>query len=214
MSKTGDWLTGIFGFFFDPSLGVNVLLLAVILTIVSLFIWEFYKSTSKRNLITLDLRKYNTSEHPLFSKLLASFFYLLEYLIVMPILIAFWFTALSVVLLLIAEDRPVSEILLIAAAMITAIRILAYFKGEISKDLAKLFPFIALSFFLLSPGELNFIDVTSRFQEIPDLLGHILSFVFVIFMVEIVLRIFYAFYEFWRSEEEVNREKERKVAEE
>ena len=61
----------------DGSLAVQVLIFSIVLAVVSLFIWEFYKSTSKRNLIKLNLSKYNVSEHPLTSKFLATLLYLL-----------------------------------------------------------------------------------------------------------------------------------------
>src|SRR3989344_2438759 len=141
MAEGSNYFSNIFG---DGSLILNVLFLAVVLAVISLFIWEFYKSTSKRNLIRLDLKKYNYSEHPFVSKILAIALYLIEYIIIIPFLIILWFTGLSIVLLLIAE-RPINEILFISAALIGAIRILAYYKVEMSKDLAKLFPLITLS---------------------------------------------------------------------
>jgi len=113
-----------------------------------------------------------------------------------------WYAGLSVVLLLVASDRSVNEVLLLAGVVIGAIRILAYFKSEIAKDLAKLFPFIALSLFILTPGSFAFGDLTGRINEIPLLLNNIFSFIFVILGIEIILRIFYTMYEFWKSEEE------------
>jgi len=186
--------------FFDSSLAANVLLLSAALAIGSLFIWKFYKSTSRRNLIKLNLYKYNTSEHPLANKLFAMLFYLIEYIVIMPLLIILWFAGLSIVLMLIATERSPNEILMISAAMIGAIRILAYIKGEIAKDLAKLFPFIALSFFLLE-GVSDFRSVfISKVSEIPSLFSNILSFILVVVVIEIILRVFYTIYEFWRSE--------------
>ena len=70
---------------FNQSMALNVLLFAVILAVVSLFIWKFYRSTSKMNLIELNLSKYNQSEHPLAGKFFALILYLLEYIIIMPL---------------------------------------------------------------------------------------------------------------------------------
>lgn len=185
---------------YPSSLAFNVLIFSIALAVVSLFIWYFYRSISKRNLINLDLDQYNTSDHPFFSKLFALLLYLVEYIIVMPLLIVLWFAGLSIVLLVIAKERPTHEILLIAAAIIGAVRILAYFHGEISKDLAKLFPFITLSVFLLSPGELNYEQMLSKVYEIPALFNNILSFVLVVLLIEVVLRLFYSIFLFWASE--------------
>ena len=181
---------------------VKVLLLAIVLAVISIFICQFYKSTSKRNLIDLNLRQYNRFEHPLANKFLAAVLYLLEYIIIMPFLLLLWFGGLSIVLLLIAEERSAPEILLIAAALIGAIRILAYYRNEISKDIAKLFPFIALALFLLSPGVFDSDNILRKLSDIPLLLNNVVYFIIVIFAFEIILRVFYMTYEFGRSEDE------------
>ena len=196
-------------YFYDGTLILDVLLWSIVLAVVSLFIWKFYKAISKRNLLSLDLNKYNRSEHPLLNKFLAVLLYLLEYIIIMPLLLSLWFGILSVVMFLIAgESIAIPHVLLISAALIGAIRILAYFHNEIAKDLAKLFPFIALSTFLLSFGTFNFSILTERFREIPFLLStkNLLAYIFVVFVIEIVLRLFYTIYDFWRSEEEETKD--------
>lgn len=197
-----EWAFSLYG----DSLTMNVLIFSILLAVASFFIWNFYKSISKRNLIELNLSEYNTSEHPLASKFFAIILYLLEYLVIMPLLIALWYAALSVVLLLIASDVSISGVLFVSAVIIGAIRLLAYFHSEIAKDLAKMFPFIALSFFLLSfesfGKTFNIGEITSKISQISSYYGEVFSFVLVVFGIEIVLRIFYTIYEFWRSEEE------------
>jgi len=190
------------GAFFNDGLALNVLVLSIVLAVVSLFIWEFYKSTSKRNLIHLNLKQYNTSEHPIFNKLFAILFYFIEYILIMPLLIVLWFSALSFMLLLIAEEgTPVNEVLMIAAIVIGGIRILAYFKREIAKDVAKIFPFIALSIFLLTLGDFfNFGNLLEQMRVLPTLIDHIFSYLVIIFFIEIVLRVFYTVFDFWVSE--------------
>lgn len=191
----------------DLNTVLNVIFLAAILIIVSFFIWNFYNSTSKRDVIALNLREYNPYEHHLSKKFLAIFLYLLENIVIMPFLIALWFSGLAFVLILIAKERPIGDVLLIAAAFVSAIRVLAYYKGEISKDLAKLFPFMALSIFLLSPGQFDLQSVISHIQEIPSSLTIILSYISVVFIIEIILRVLSTIYNFWISEEEAIDEK-------
>jgi predicted membrane channel-forming protein YqfA (hemolysin III family) len=198
LEEVSNW----FSISFNSSQALNVFLFALFLAAVSLFIFEFYKSTSKKNLISLNLSKYNKSEHPLMSKIAAIWLYLLEYAIIMPILIILWFAALAAVLLLMTE-RPITEILFISAAFITAVRILAYFNEEISQEMAKLFPFIALSIYLLSPGALRISEVLAQAENLPLLINNAFSYIAVVFSVEIVSRFTYSLHEFWRSEEEV-----------
>ena len=108
----------------------------------------------------------------------------------MPFLISLWFAALSIFLLLIAE-RAAGQILFITAALIIAIRILAYSHTEISKDLAKLFPFITISVFLLSPASFEFNNVLLRLGEIPSLFSNLFFFLIVMVGVEIIMRLTY-----------------------
>jgi hypothetical protein len=187
---------------FNRELAVAVLVLAATLTIASLFIFKFYKSLSKRNLISLNLYKYNTSEHPIASKLFAMLFYLLEYLFAIPFIIMLWFAGIAIFILLIgSESLTVDYILWISAALIGAIRILAYVRPEVATDLAKLFPFTTLSFLLLSAGQFNLDVLLANLQAIPSLFSHILSFILVILVIEVFMRIIYTLYDFWKSED-------------
>jgi len=202
MAMTIEFVASQFSSILNSSLVLSVLVFSVVLGVVSLFIWQFYKSTSKKNLLELNLRKYNKSEHPLTNKFFAIVLYLLEYIVITPVLITLWFAALSIILLLIASERPIEEVLMISAALIGAIRILAYYHSEISKDLAKLFPLIALSIFLLTPGSLNVNLLLDQLDKIPLLVNNIFSFILVVVGIEIVLRFIFIIIEFWRSEKE------------
>ncbi len=170
---------------------LSVFLFGILIALISLFVFYFYRSFSKKDLIVLNLNQYNRYEHPVIGKVLAVVLYFLEYMVIIPFLIFIWFGALSIVLLLVAEESAVPQILILTASLVVAVRILAYFADEISKDLAKLFPFIALSIFLLRPGSLNFGGVTLRLQELPLLFNEILSYILLIFVLEIILRTIY-----------------------
>lgn len=194
----------IFSNFYSDSLALDVLSLIAILTVISFFIWYFYKSISKKDIIELNLKEYNQTEHPIWNKIFAIFLYMVEYIFVMPILIMLWFAALSIVLFFLATETSVNDLLLIAAALIGSIRILAYFHSEISKDLAKLFPFITLAVFLLSIKNFNLSTIFTKIKEIPSFFSSLFSFFLVIFVMEIVIRLVYAIVIFWQSEETEN----------
>ena len=65
-----------------------------------------------------------------------------------------------------------------------------------------MFPFIALSSFLLTPGAFDFEGVLSQLEEVPLLLGSLFYYVVAIVSIEIVFRVFYTIYEFFKSEDE------------
>ena len=171
--------------------GINVFVIAVAISLITLFIWYFYRTLSQKNLISLNLAQYNKVEHQGMSKFLAVVLYMLEYIVIMPFLILIWFTALSIFILVIAPQRTVSQVLTVTAAMVLSIRILAYGNTEISKDLAKLFPFITLSVFISTPGSFAIDEIILKISGIPLLLVNIFYFILVILIIEILLRVVY-----------------------
>jgi hypothetical protein len=184
-------------------LGVNMFFFAVLIAVSAFVIWKFYNTLSRKNFITLDLKQYDWSEHPTMNKFGATIFYFIEYIVLMPILILVWFAILTVILLVLAGERGAIQLLQMSGAMILAIRILAYYNEEISKDLAKLFPFIALSVFLLTPGAFEPGSFLSNLTQIPELIGDVMHFLIVILSVEIILRFSYTLFELASGREEV-----------
>ncbi|MDO8564005.1 MAG: hypothetical protein Q7R87_03270, partial [Nanoarchaeota archaeon] len=169
-----------------------VVLAALFIVVISLFIWQFYKSLSKRDLIELNLDQYNTAEHPVAEKIFSVILYFLENVVIMPLLIVLWFAALSVVILVISPESQIGHILFLSASLVSAIRILAYSNSELATELAKLFPFITLSVFLISPTGLAFLDINKQLSEIPFLFADVFYFLFAIFIIEVVLRLIYS----------------------
>jgi hypothetical protein len=176
---------------------VNLLALTIFITVLSLLILKFYQTLSNRDLIKLNLSQYNKSGSPLLGKIGAIFLFFIEYILVMPLVIALWFGALAVFVLMVVESKSVFNVLLISAVLVASIRILSYHKEEISKDLAKMFPLIMLSTFLLSPKALNFDGVFSEIAQIPSLFNEVIIFLVFIFAVEIILRLFYVIMQFF-----------------
>lgn len=180
--------------------GVRVIFLGIVILLSSLFIWFFYRSLSNKDIIKLKLNKYNRSEHPVFSKVFAILFYILEYIIILPFVLFLWTSALAIFILLITPEKAISEVLLISCALVLVIRFLAYYNRELSKDLSKLFPFITLSIFLLSTN-VSVVEIFTKLKEIPLLINTIFSYLIVIFVLEIFLRIIYTIFLFWWSED-------------
>lgn len=189
-------------------LGMSMFVFAIIIALTAFVIWKFYRALSKRNFIHLDLRKYNTSEHPVFQKVFAVLLYFVEYILIMPLLIMLWFILLSGVILLLASEREITQILILSGAMVMAIRLLAYYSEEIAKDLAKLFPFIAMSIFLLTPGAFEIAGFLEKLKELPSLFGHAVYFLILILILEIIMRVTYTIIELFKGKEEVGEEVE------
>ncbi len=168
---------------------LNLFLIAVLILVYSIFIWKLYKFIARRDILELNLAQYNKLEHSLWAKLLAGFFYFLEYIIILPFLLFFWFGVFAFFILMLST-REVSQILLISAAVIAAIRMTAYYSQDLSKDLAKMVPFTLLGIFLLTPGFFDIPRIINSLAKIPSFLNHILFYLMFIFILELILRFF------------------------
>jgi len=183
---------------------INLFLLVFLVVIYSVFIWKFYRFISTKNLLGLNLNKYNKSQHPFFAKLFAGFFYLIEYVIILPFLIFFWFSIFTLFLIFLTEDLSVTTVLIISATIIASIRVTSYIPkyGEnLSKELAKLLPFMLLAVSLLSPNFFNIERILSHIKEIPGFFGQITTYLIFIVLFEIILRFFDFIFSLFELEE-------------
>jgi hypothetical protein len=183
-------------------------IIALGIVIYSIFVWKFYRSIAKKNLINLNLNKYNKSKHPQATKVIAAGLYLLEYALILPILIFIWFTVFTILLIFITEDLPIQTLLIIAATVIASIRMTCYYSQDLSKDIAKLIPFTLLATSLLSPQFFSVSRVFSMFSEIPSLFGEIGIYLFFIILLEVVLRGFDLFFSLFQLEEPIKRKED------
>ncbi|MBS3167543.1 hypothetical protein J4216_00255 [Candidatus Woesearchaeota archaeon] len=170
---------------------VTFLIYFILIALYSIFVWKFYRFLAKRDLIKLNLRQYNKTEHPLLNKLLAIILYIIEYIIIIPALVLFWFVVLSTFLLIISKEQTLAQIILISAAVIGAIRFTAYLSEDLSKDIAKLLPFTMLAIFLITPNLFSFTDLITRISGIPLLFKNIIIYLGIIAAIEIFIRLIY-----------------------
>lgn len=167
---------------------LTVAFMMLILFFYSIFIWKFYRAISRKDIIELNLRQYNSLEHPVLNKMLAGILYFIEYIIVLPFLILFWYAVFALFLLFFSENLGLEQILLLSAAVVGAIRLLAYYDSELSSDVAKLIPFAILGITLLNPRLLDIGRIASPLGQIPELILSVGYVLFFVMGLEIILR--------------------------
>jgi len=170
---------------------INLFLLILLVVIYSIFIWKLYRFVSRKNIIELDLNQYNTSEHPFLEKFFAGIFYIIEYLIIMPLLIFFWFAVFGIALLLLTDNIEIKNIIILAATIVGAIRVIAFLPNygkELSKELASLIPFTLLAIAMITTGFFNFDRILVHLGEIPRFFSEILIYLLFIVVLEIIMR--------------------------
>ena len=166
-------------------------ILGIIIALYSIFVWFFYRLLARKDVLKLNLAQYNVYKHSGIIKFFRVLFYIVEFMLITPIAIFFWFAVLSFFLIVLAKEVEVGTVILICAALISAIRITAYFNEDLSKDLAKMVPFTLLGVIILTPNFLNIETTIQRFTQIPLFLDTAFYYLLFIIGLEVILRIFY-----------------------
>ena len=172
---------------------LNIFLLTIFVLFYSVFIWKAHKIIGTKNILQLNLNKYNTSKHPLFSKFFAVCFYFLEYIIIVPLIIFFWFAILCFFMILFTENLEATTIITISVVVIAAIRLAPYLPGygeTLSRKIAILLPLNLLAISLLSPEILDFSRVINQLDKIQGSVSLVFSYLLFIVVLEMLLRFF------------------------
>lgn len=169
---------------------LSLFFLVLVILVYVIFVWKFYRFISSKNILGLNLSKYNKSEHPFFTKLVTAILYLVEYIIILPFLIFFWFGVLTLFLVFLTEGLEVKALLVVSATIIAVIRMTSYYHESLSRDLAKLLPFTLLAVSITRPGFFDFERVLIHFNKIPLFFSEIVIYFLFIAFLEIILRLF------------------------
>lgn len=176
---------------------INVFIFSLLISLYSIFTWKFYRFLSKKDLISLNLSQYNHATNPSLKKISATLLYLIEYIIVLPFIIFFWFAVLALIILVLSEEQTAPQIITISAAIVTSIRMLSYYQEDLSRDLAKMFPFTILAIFALNPSFFSLPRIFERLTEISSFTINIFYFLVFIVTIELLLRIIDVFFNFF-----------------
>lgn len=171
---------------------VNLFLLILLIAFYAWFIWKFYRFVAQKNILTLNLSKYNTTENPTLNKIFAVLLYLLEYIIILPFIIFFWFVIFTFFLIFLTEGIELANILIISATIVGAIRIISYiprYGQELAKEVAKLLPFTLLAISITKPGFFDIERILNQIVLIPNFFQTILIYLVFIIALEVVLRV-------------------------
>ncbi len=166
---------------------MNLFLILVVVLLYLLFVRGFYSSVSKKDILGLNLNQYNKTQVPFANLVFKSLLFFVEYIVIIPFVVFFWFSILAL-FLLVLTNISTTNILLVAAIVVLAARVTSYFKKSVSENVAKLLPFNLLAIALLTPNFFKFDVIIGHFQSIPSLLGQIIIYLVFIIAFEILMR--------------------------
>jgi len=191
---------------------VGLFLLVLLVVFYSIFIWKFYRFISKKNPLGLNLNKYNKIEHSFFARLITGTLYFVEYILILPVLIFVVFAIFTFFLIILAQNQDISQILIISAIIIAAIRMTSYYKEELSREISKILPFTLLAIAALNPStfsQSNYIEtILTHFSQIPNFFGQIKTYLLFIIILETILRFFDYIFSLFGLEEPTKEEED------
>jgi hypothetical protein len=169
---------------------LNFFILVLGVVVYAVFIWHGYRLLAKKDILGLDLKKYNTYEHAFLVKFLAALLFFLENLIISPFVIFVGFSLFSIFLIVLTEGLAVSHLLITSAVILAAIRMTSYYKEDLSRELAKFLPFTLLAVSVLNPAFFDLQRVVTQFALVPSVFSKIWIYLLYIVLLEVVLRFF------------------------
>jgi hypothetical protein len=167
---------------------VNLFFVSLVVVVYAIIIWNFYRFMAKKDLIHLNLKKYNRSEHPAVAKTLAALFYFIEYIVILPFFVFLWYGVFAMFLILLTDGIELQTLMVISATLIAATRMTAYYKEDLSKDIAKLIPFALLGAAITQINAFSLDKIIGQLFAIPSMMGQIASYMLFIFTIELILR--------------------------
>ena len=168
-----------------------VLVYIIGMTVYAVFVFRFYRFVASRDMFQLNLAQHEKSRHRWVKAFLDFTLYILEYIILFPVFAFFWFAVLTAILTFLSKGNSFSDILLMALATVSAIRVSAYYNEDLSKDLAKILPFAVLAIFLI---DASFFTVSQSLDILKEAEGYtekVLYYLGFLIALEFALRLIY-----------------------
>ena len=154
----------------------------------SIFVFVFYRNLAKRDLITLNLDKYSNNLTGKIKKYIKSITFVIQYILIIPILLTFWTLVLAIILTLLSSDADHSRNALIATSVVGSVRILSYWTEDLSRDVAKMLPFGVLGVFLVGDAQVQISEIKELLESLEEIATSFISSLFLIAVVEGILR--------------------------
>jgi len=181
-----------------------IILAGIAIALYSGFVFLFYRFLARKDILTLDLSKYEDNYSEKFRLYFRIVIHIGLYIVLIPILIAFWTLILAMILTLFANDPDHARNALIATAVVGAIRILSYWTEELSRDVAKMLPFAVLGVFLVDSTAVHIDSIVSLIESWPELADSWWNSLILLSILEVILRILNGVLNFIRGKKELN----------
>ena len=202
--STGDELISLFEDFLQDTLSTILAIIAV--AAYSGFVFMFYRLLARRDILTLDLGRYEDSMTGRIRAFFRTLVFTIQYVIAIPLLISFWTVVMAVILTLLSDGSDHARNALIATSVVGGVRIVSYWTEDLSRDVAKMLPFAVLGVFLVdSKATIKFSEFEDLFHNLPELGNSYINSLILLSIIETVLRIGSSTRELWLGSRKVKK---------
>jgi hypothetical protein len=176
---------------FSVSEGLTVLkslaILVAAMVVYSVLIFNYYRFLARRDIVTFNVERYKDTG----DKAITGFLNFLLTAVLYPFILCIWFVLLALILGFLGKNQSSETILLASIALISAVRVTAYYSEDLSRDLAKMLPFTLLGIFIVDQTYFNVQSSLDLIKSLPDN-WHLMVYYFAfIFAIELVLRTYW-----------------------
>ena len=175
---------------------LGILLLEIV--IYSIFIFKFYRFLASRDIIKVNYSLYSNVG----LRFIRWIGYLLQNIFLFPVIVFFWFAILAMFLGFLGKHQTTESILLVSIALVSAVRVAAYYSEELSRDLAKMLPFALLGIYLVDQSYFEFAVSLELLKSIPEYWIVLVYYFAFILALEFVLRILHNIVSLLRGKQE------------
>lgn len=159
------------------------------MAVYAIFIFKFHRFIGSRDIFEYDLAKYQQARFRSVRIFIHAVSYVAKYLLVFPFVAFFWFAILTVMLSFLAKDEEITTVLLVSMAVVSAIRVTAYYNEDLSRDLAKVLPYALLGIFVVKVSYFEVAGSLVVLQLVVNELDTILYYLVFVIALEFVMRI-------------------------
>jgi|GEM_PF-7124433 len=156
----------------------------------AILVYIFYEFVARRDVFGFDVEKYKHKKpesvvHKLYNFVLSLF----KYGVIFPIFVFFWFAMFTILLSILSTIPTTEQLLFVSITIVSAVRILSYFRESVAKEVVKLISLALLANFVLNPAFFSLEAIGEHFDDIPELVPKIVQFVSFPILLEWLLRI-------------------------
>ncbi|MBU1197018.1 hypothetical protein KJ765_00745 [Candidatus Micrarchaeota archaeon] len=173
------------------SMGMTIAVLAIGMAVYAAIVGTFYTFLSRRVLFDVKDQK-KTGVLGFLSKLTGIVGLIVNYTIIFPLIVFIWFVLLSSFLFFLSRTLTLETVFVLSLSVVSAIRILAYYKQEIAVDLSKMLPLALLGVLIVEPTLFSQTLFEDRLMQLLSALPRFAPFLLLVIGLEWTLRIGYA----------------------